>query len=148
MDNEFDDIAKIDTDQFERKLRDKQHKEMMSQMKQLVSSLKQDNDGDKELTKFIKQHSDSLSLFVQKLNELAKPLPPNVTLNNDNSIVVKAVNEGVKRIESCSEKTNELLQKLIETKTAEIELTPTRNHFDGAITKVTARTIMNTKQKM
>jgi len=135
----------IEDEQFEKLLADKQHKELMGSIKQLISSIKEDTNSDKEVMKFIKQQGDAIASFTNKLNEVSKPniAAPQVAVNVD----LKSLNDSLKKVEQCCDTTNLLLQKLIDIRMADIEMSVERNTYSDLISKVTARTIVNKPSK-
>lgn len=122
---------------------EKQHKELVSLFKQLLSAVKEDSDSDKALAKLIADNSNSIKTFSDKIKELQPTeIPtPNVNVNNDYSEVKSCL----EKIENCQYKTNELLQQLIDIKSADWEFNTNRD-YNGFISKVTAKPIL-TKPK-
>ncbi len=66
-------IDEIEDIEFERLLADKKHRELMSAIKQLVISIKNDDSKDAEILNSINSNNKALNTFLSKLNELVKP---------------------------------------------------------------------------
>ena len=88
-----DDNFDIEDDGFERLLADKQHKQLMSALKQLIGFIKTDHEyGDKTFQALSKYNQD-LSLFLVKIENVlekqSKDLP--VIQTNDNSQLIESI---------------------------------------------------------
>ncbi len=66
-------IDEIEDIEFERLLADKKHKELMTAIKQLIISIKNDDTKDAEILNSINSNNKALNIFLSKLNELVKP---------------------------------------------------------------------------
>lgn len=141
--DEIDDISKYE---FKKLIaEEKKHTELVAILKQLLQASKGDNSKDAELAKLIQKSNGNIDVFLAKLREMAAPIvnAPNVTVDTES--VVAAINRGIKAISDDQDKTNSLLQKLIELRLANVELTPHRD--GGLIDRVTAKTIVPNKPK-
>ena len=87
----------IQEDDFEQLLADKQHKELMKAIRELVKSIKKDEDEDGKISGAIIKQSQDLGLLLVRietaLNKPVKEFPtPQVTVNNDTKDLTKELN--------------------------------------------------------
>lgn len=134
MDEMDDDIK------FDKLLEDKRHKEISGLFKQLIAAVKSDDGKESELAKLIQKNNGNIDVFLSKLKEIGTPTieAPNVTIDNNE------ISNQLKQVYDCQEKTNMLLQQLIDLRSADVEMIPTRGGYqgNGQINKVTVKTII------
>ena len=128
--------AEQDDLEFESMLRDKQHKQLLSSIKELISLLKEDKGSDEKLIQLFSKQEQSMNQFMAKLKEISVP---NITPNN--SEIVSAINTSIgtqsQQISESQKEIIRLLNKLIDSRNAEIEFNVTRDNF-GMIDTVKA----------
>ena len=136
----------IDDKKFRLAVEDRRHNELVSLLKQFVAAVKIDNGKDSELVNLIQKSNGNIDVFLAKLKEVANPKieAPNITLNNDNSEVIKAVNDSSNKIYECLERVENLLKQLVDVRMADIEAIPVRGGYQGTgqINKVTFKTVL------
>lgn len=129
---------------FDDVLADRQHQALLDLLKRVNASLRSRDAKDDELIRLIRMETSNLELFISKLGQLSAPVvkSPDVTVNTDNSAVIKSIQESAKVIGDVQKKTNELLDRLITLRLADVVLTPTREGYTQLIEKVTAKIIL------
>lgn len=109
-----DDNFDIEDDNFEKLLADKQHRQLMSALRQLVSFIKNDQESENKTFEALSKYNQDLSLFLVKiegiLEKQSKNLPAIQT--NDNSKLIESIvslNNEINSVVSGQNKIIELL---------------------------------------
>lgn len=104
----------IEDDNFEKLLADKQHRQLMSALRQLVSFIKNDQESENKTFEALSKYNQDLSLFLVKiegiLEKQSKNLPAIQT--NDNSKLIESIvslNNEINSVVSGQNKIIELL---------------------------------------
>jgi len=109
-----DDNFDIEDDSFEKLLADKQHRQLMSALRQLIVFIKNDQEyGDKTFQALSKYNQD-LSLFLVKIEKVlekqSKDLP--VIQTNDNSELIESISSLNNEINSVVSGQNKIIELL------------------------------------
>ena len=84
----MDDIFDIEDERFEQMLADKQHKQLMVALRELIGAIKKAEMNDGKMLQTISDNNGSLNVFLQKVGDLTKPQAisvnaPSVNVNQD-----------------------------------------------------------------
>ncbi len=117
-----------------------QHEELADLLGKLLAEYKKNNSKDARIAELIKDSNSSLSIFLDKLKEVAAPViaAPNITVNND--ALAKIVTESSKVLGDKQDRVIELLEQLIVIRGADVDLIVKRDY--GVIEKVVAKVVL------
>lgn len=76
-------MAELEDDEFEKLLLEKQHREMISSLRSLISTLEKVGHSDAVITRTIQQNSENIVRFIEKVTSQK---PPEISLNQDQVI--------------------------------------------------------------
>lgn len=91
-----DEFLDIEDAKFEQLLADNQHKQLMSALRQIISSIKNEEESDSKTSQAITQYNKDLSLLLGRIEKVLdkpqKELPtPQVSFTNDNKELSEAI---------------------------------------------------------
>lgn len=145
MSKEIDDI---DDDDFMLLEQRNRHKELLGVFNKLLSVISKQKDSSIEISQIVNTNNKATDEFLNKLKSISFPTPeinftsPEVRVETNQTDVVNSINNATKMINDKQDKIIGLLNKLIEVRTADVELIPKRT-YGGLIEKVTAHIVVN-----
>lgn len=112
-----DEVFDIEDDKFEQLLADKQHRQLMGAIRQLISSLKNDQNEDSKISQAITKYNQDLSLLLGRIETaLGKPqkdLPtPQVNVTNNNTELTSKIGLLKDEIKSLSDGQQTIIELL------------------------------------
>lgn len=137
-------LSDISDEELDNIAREKQHKEILSVLKQLLLTHQESNDKDIKLAELLSKSNGSIDVFINKLKEIGSlKIPvPQVNLTNDNSEVIKLATLLKERMDILID----LQRESNELRKADVKMIPKKGQW-GGIEEVTVKTILPTKSK-
>jgi len=112
-----EEVFDIEDSKFEQLLADKQHRQLMGALRQLISSIKNDQESDTKISQSITKYNQDLSLLLGKIEKVLdkpqKELPtPQVNLTNNNTELTASIGLLTSEMESVCEGQNKIIELL------------------------------------
>lgn len=136
-------MAELEDEEFEKLLLEKQHREMISSLRLMVTALEKVGSSDAAISRAIQQNSESVIEFVRKIADQKPAQLPEINLNQDQVITeIKRLSDQlvpfVEELKSLSVKFKESVEAIQSKKPTEWEFIIDRG-FSNRIEKITAK---------
>lgn len=136
-------MAELEDEEFEKLLLEKQHREMISSLRLMVTALEKVGSSDAAISRAIQQNSENIIEFVKKIADQKPVQLPEINLNQDQVITeIKRLSDQlvpfVEELKSLSVKFKESVEAIQNKKPTEWEFIIDRG-FSNRIEKITAK---------